>query len=279
MALHAQPIDDMPLYKDPSLNTPGRVVSDQPQVAPANSPGQASPDSTEIAPPRPQAPLQARTGASGPQLDANALNELGFAGATDEIRFFDYTIVHLKDKNFTESSPNKGDDWGQELVGYILGATKQWQVQALSLKSVPGRPEAWDVADTKLDLFFTLDAPDKGPEDRFNRKSEQLSEWVAARQGEGKKVFDIAGKEYLMLNFVTYGDDEEIIVQVAPSSAKYRWPSFLNRLQSAARRSVPGMQNPAAVAEAMRNVRVKLFAGKLVETVDHPFYPVEFAVA
>jgi hypothetical protein len=218
-------------------------------------------------------------GLSGPQAKAEDLEALGFHGATDEIRFFDFTIVHLKDKNFIESSPDKGANWGEELTGFILGATKQWQVQALTLTQKPPKPDVWDVADTKLDLFFSLDAPANGTENRYNRKAESLAAWIVAREAEGKKVFDVQGKEYLMLNFVTEDEGEEIIVQVAPSSAKYRWPSFLNRLQSAARRSVPGLENKAAVAEAMRNVRVRLSAGKIVETVDHPFYPMEFAVA
>jgi hypothetical protein len=218
-------------------------------------------------------------GLSGPAVDAQGLEALGFGGATDEIRFFDYTIVHLKDKNFIESSPDKGANWGEELTGFIMGSTKQWQVQALTLTQKPPKPDVWDVADTKLDLFFSLDAPANGPEGRFNRKAERLSDWIALREAEGKRVFDAQGKEYLMLNFVTEEEGEEIIVQVAPSSAKYRWPSFINRLQSAARRSVPGLQNPAAVAEAMRNVRVRLSAGKMVETVDHPFYPMEFGIA
>jgi hypothetical protein len=209
---------------------------------------------------------------------AAELKELGIDGATDEISFFDYTILHLKDTNFVESSPNKDKVWGESLTGYIQEARRQWLVQALTNKAPPGKLENWIVADNKTDLFFTLDAPDLGDEGRFNRDGDSLAEWVQKKAAEGKVVGDNTGKEYLMVLALLADGSEEVIIQVAPSSAKYRWPSFVKRQVAAARRLAPGATTAQEVAAAMRRVKVKFSAGKKVTEVANPFWPMEFTV-
>jgi hypothetical protein len=258
MALQVQPLDE-PLYKaevqSPATTTEVATIPTVPAIA---------------------NPVQ--------RLTAQDLAAMGIEGASDEVNFFDYPMIHLKDRNFLETAENDADH-GTELFIKNIRSTKQWLVRA-----VTQRGKDWIVADSSTDLFYTLQPPGTPDLERFNSKNDSFSEWKGARVKEGKTVEpeekDKGGndkKMYLMLSCVLakptkiLPEGSEVIVQVMPSSANYRWPRFTKKFRAEALR-LQASQGIDAVS-ALDRVVVRLFAGEKVTDVATAFYPLEFELA
>jgi hypothetical protein len=257
MAIAVQPLEE-PLYK-----------AEVPPLA----------ATTEVATTSPQAiatPVQ--------RLSAQDLAAMGIEGASDEVNFFDYPMIHLKDRNFLETAEDDADH-GTELFIKNIRATKQWLVRA-----VTQRGKDWIVADSSTDLFYTLQPPGTPDHERLNSKGDNFAEWKGERVKGGKTIEpeekDKGGndrKMYIMLSCVlakptkVLPEGSEVIVQVMPSSANYRWPRFTKKFRAAALR-LQSSQGIDAVS-ALDQVVVRLFAGEKVTDVATAFYPLEFELA
>ena len=256
MTTQVHPLEE-PLYKEVSTTT-----------------------STEVAT---TAPAANQVLATPPQrLSAQDLASMGIEGASDVINFFDYPILHLKDRNFIQTSENDADHGTELFIKNISGVTKQWLIRSVNDKGV--------VVDSSTDLFYTLQPPGTPDHERFNTKNESLAEWKDTRIKEGKKVEpevkDKGGKDskmYLMISCALAKPtlilpvDTEIIVQVMPSSANYRWPNFTKPWRAAALRKQ--MAEGLSPVEALRQTVVRCVAGKKVTETATAFYPLVFEVA
>ena len=263
MAVQLQPLDE-PLYKEAPVAT----------TAPA-------PSSTEMAVTRP-VPLPASN--PNTSISAQEMEALGIHGASDQVSMVGIPRFVLKDRFFIEPQNNDAVQ-GEEIFVTSVRATPQWVICALD-------KEGGDTIDNKLDVFYTLNPPTLPDEDRYSNKDQTLVEWKMERRKEGKfiepehKTKDNKDANmYYMLSCLLAKDTkdhlagEEVVMQVMPSSANYRWPRFTDQWKRHAQRLVSSGQ-ATNMAEALFGTVIRLYAGeKVTKNVKKGFYPLEFAVA